>query len=205
MSSFTVLLWSHWLYRCRQWHVRSNPQQRISDHLFSPSGDHKILTRICANLHGLALWYAGFCCVLPLLSSLLLSVPSLCVALHLPGHLSSDSLSRAKGRWKCGNAEFTDLKSAAATITHRRVGACWVEPQLLLWLSCSLSPVTVRPELLIRSSWEWLSMYERNILNRNITFFFSCVLHVNCWMTFLCSSGNGVRILMSSGIISILF
>lgn len=133
-----------------QWYVESSqrtgagsgmrfptPQQRSSDHLFPPSGDHKTLTRMCVK------------CSIVLRSPLVcrpLSFSSLfsCVFIFLP-HPLCDSSSRsgslaqflcfwvekqavcAPGR--CGNAglqHFTGLKSRAtpAVITFGRVCAC---------------------------------------------------------------------------------
>lgn len=119
------------------------PQQRISDHLFSPSGDHKILTRIYVT-RSIVPRYS-------LVGRLFFCPPSLLIFsshctpfLHHPSSRRASLLSFSEhisGQLWCGNRIYKP-EEQSSMITLRHVGACWVEPELLLWRSCSMSPVT---------------------------------------------------------------
>lgn len=152
------------------------PQQRISDYLFSPSGDHKILTRIYVK--------GSIVPCHSLVRRLLLCPPfrdsssSRCPPfLHQPSSRRAFLLSFSKHisrqLW-CGNKIYRPEEQSSMIIL-RRVSACWDEPELLLWRSCSMSPVAVWPELLIRVVGEWVSRVQytstRATLHTEISFF----------------------------------
>lgn len=190
-SPFSALLWSRCGYRCRQWHVRFNPQQRISDHLFPPSGDHKTLTRICANFAraGSLVCVSGFCCGLS--SSLLfpsLSPRVLCVALHLPGHLSPRPSKQSSGRWKVwecrvyGPAErgSHDYPTDVSARVEWNRSCCSDE-------AASCHPLLFDLNFSSDQSENESVENERNIVNWNqLKFFFFYVQHANCWLWLFC-------------------
>lgn len=100
-------------------------QQRISDHLFSPSGDHKILTRIYV-MRSIVPRYSLVGRLFFCPPSLLISSSNCTPFLHQPSSRRASLLSfseHVSGQLWCGNRIYR-AEEQSSMITLRHVGTC---------------------------------------------------------------------------------